>query len=151
MKIHFICKGNVYRSRLAEAYLLSLNTDFEVFSSGSAADYYREENMNIPEYVDKFLQKHGVHVTLKQYPDQLTQERLDQGDVTVCMNQIVYDECSQIFTMPGQTKIWDITDYSEQDGADTKALDDYTEQMYKKITGEVDELLRTLLATSDSE
>jgi protein-tyrosine-phosphatase len=97
MTIHFICRGNAHRSLIAEAYLKSLQLkDVDVLSSGTVANTYRSENEpRIPIIIAR-LDIYGKGQFAKTTPDQLTQERIDRGDITVCMNQIVANECSRL-------------------------------------------------------
>jgi protein-tyrosine-phosphatase len=56
MRVHFICRGNVYRSRIAEAYLKSLELEgLEVLSSGTIARERSEFTKPIAESTLKFL------------------------------------------------------------------------------------------------
>jgi len=145
--IHFICRGNTHRSLIAEAYLKSLQLkDVTVFSSGSVADFYRKLNEPRLLKVIARLSKHGIGQFAKTRADQLTQERADSADVTVCMNQIVVDECNQLFTLPPNTIVWDIVDTGEghriiKPGEDQSK---YTEEIYQEITQKVDELVQSL-------
>jgi len=136
---------------MAEAYLKSLGlSNVSVMSSGSVADKYRDENEPRIPRVKAILDNHGIAGFAKTRPDQLTQERLDKADTTICMNQIVADECSRTFTMPRNTQVWDVDDTNEgrnilQPGDDPYK---YTEEIFGLIKWRIDELVRRLQLTT---
>ena len=147
MTIHFICRGNAHRSLMAEAYLKSLDLKgISVMSSGSAADKYREENEPRIPQIRAILGSHGISQFAKSHPEQLTQERLNEADLTICMNQIVADECNKAFTIPPNTQVWDIDDTGE--GKNILQPGDspfkYTGEIYELIKRRVDELVQDL-------
>jgi protein-tyrosine-phosphatase len=131
---------------MAEAYLKSLRVqNIAVLSSGVVADKYRSENEPRIPGIKAILAKHHVAQFAKDHPEQLTQERIDQGDVTICMNQIVADECNQQFVLPPNTQIWDINDAGEghyivHPGDDPLR---YTEEIYGLITQRIDALVQS--------
>jgi hypothetical protein len=69
---------------------------------------------------------------------------MDSGDITVCMNQIVADECSHLVSMPRDTIIWDVTDSGEGQRIIQPGEDEYKylEEIYEEITHNVDELVQ---------
>ena len=100
MIIHFICRGNAFRSIIAEAYLNSLKIkDWIVLSSGTAAASEKARNLASYGKTLELLEKHGIREFAKaDYGDQLTQSRLEGADITACMNQRVYGECLRYMT-----------------------------------------------------
>ena len=85
MLIHVICRGNVLRSVIAEAYINALHIpETTVMSSGTVADVHRDRNApNVPR-IRELLRRHGVAEFAKPVlGDQLTQQRFDAGDLTV--------------------------------------------------------------------
>jgi len=115
MIIPFICRGNSFRSILAEAYLNSLKVrDLGAMSSGTRAAAHRSGNLTSYTATLRLLAKKGIRQFAKAgYGDQVTQSRLAGAGVVICMNQRVYDECRQLVALPGGTRIWSVADIGE--------------------------------------
>jgi protein-tyrosine-phosphatase len=145
MIIHFICRGNSFRSIIAEAYLNSLEIkDSSVLSSGTTAASDRARNLAYYRVTLALLKKHGIREYAKAgYGDQLTQSRLEKADITVCMNQRVYDECLRCVTFPASPHIWSVADIGEP-GRISNAESErklYREEAYCEIVKNVDRLI----------
>ena len=149
MTIHYICRGNAFRSIIADAYTKSLNiSDLSVFSSGSSAAAHKE--INIPTYKRtlELISDHDIKDYAKDhYADDTTQELIDASDMVVCVNQIVFDELvANGLRLPIDTYLWDITDIGEP-GRITKddtTLSSYYEDVFVEISTNIDKLLREL-------
>jgi protein-tyrosine-phosphatase len=150
MIIHFICRGNAFRSIIAEAYLNSLELkDLGVLSSGTAATWYKARNLPNYRMTLQLLEEHGIRGFAKDgYGYQLTQSRLDEADITVCMNQRVYDECLQLVTFPVGPRIWSVADIGEpgriSDVESKRQL--YREEAYQEIARNVERLVSDVLS-----
>jgi protein-tyrosine-phosphatase len=151
MIIHFICRGNAFRSIIAEAYVNSLDIkDSSVLSSGTAAALHKARNLASHRMTLKLLEEHGIREFAKAgYGDQLTQSRLDRADITVCMNQRVYGECLRCVTFPVSPYIWSVADIGEpgriSDVESEKQL--YREEAYREIINNVDRLITDILGS----
>jgi protein-tyrosine-phosphatase len=150
MKIHFICNGNAYRSRMAEAYLKSLHTGLDVISSGVIANANREYNdPMVIDFTDDFLYRHDIRVDLPPHPIQLTQDRLLEGDMTIIMNGVVRKNIEHAgFKLPTTVVMWHITDQDEQDDANEEVLglEDHTERIFIQMKKLIDETVSVLQA-----
>jgi len=130
---------------MAEAYLKSLHLhNVTVISSGTVADVFRESNKVHAPHILKHIDKYGIRQYAKDEPDQLTQARLDSTDITICLNKIVADECNQMFKMPKDTIIWDVSDVDEGSRIVKPGESRYqfVEETYEEITHNIDELLK---------
>lgn len=130
---------------MAEAYLKSLQLkDVKAISSGTIADLSRQRNEpNIPPLVTK-LEAYGVSKYIKRHPDQLTQSRVDEADLNICMNELVAEESKRVVAMPENTITWDVMDSGEGKRI-IKTGDDvwkYTDEIYGEIKKNVDNLVR---------
>jgi len=152
MIIHFICRGNTFRSIIAEAYLNSLAIkDLSALSSGTAAALEKASNLAYYRMTLELLGKHGIREFAKAgYGDELTQSRLERADITVCMNQRVYDECLRCVAFPARPRIWSVADIGEP-GRISEIESErelYREEAYREIVKNVDQLISDISAAS---
>ena len=145
MIIHFICRGNSFRSIIAEAYLNSLEVNgWTVFSSGTTAALDKARNLVYYNKTLALLEEHGIREFAKSdHGDQLTQSCLEKADVAICMNQRVYGECLKIVTFPASPRIWSVADIGEPGRiASTEPEEQfYREEVYQEIVENVDRLV----------
>jgi protein-tyrosine-phosphatase len=152
MLIHFICRGNSFRSIIAEAYLNSLGIkDLRVLSSGTTAASDKADNLAYYRMTLGLLEKNGIREFAKPgYGDQLTQLRLEAADITVCMNRRVYEECLQRVTFPARPRIWSVADIGEPGRIPNAEAERelYREEAYREIVKNVDQLVSGISAAS---
>lgn len=148
MTVHFVCRGNAFRSVIAEAYLKSLNIKgVKVLSSGTVADESKIANKANFQKTRELLRKHGIERFAKNhYADQLREGQIIAGDVIICVNQRAYDECVRIGKLSDRVVIWDVTDIGEPGRMPTTDAERWTymEDVYQEIVRNVDELVKQL-------
>lgn len=145
MKIHFVCTGNTFRSRLAEAYLKSKKIEnLEVSSSGTEAS--RNLNGPICNYTIDILRKNNIAQCASKYWTMTTKNILEQQDLIVFIRKIHYDHCvNKLHASVNNYILWDIPDLSdvkiENLSEFGKTDKEITENIYIKIKEEVDKLI----------
>jgi protein-tyrosine-phosphatase len=143
MTVHFICKGNTFRSRLAEAYLNSKQIpNLKIISSGIKADI--NECGPIAWYAQRIIQNNNLIPFEKPTWEQTTELLLEEGDLTIFMHQNIYDYCVEHFDFKDKTfQIWEVPDIRthlltlEQEVEKMEA----TEKIYAEIKLKVNLLL----------
>lgn len=146
MNIHFICRGNVLRSLIAETYLKSLELkNITTVSSGTNVNWHDLQEKEYFANTLAILQSHHIRQYAKAAPQQLTQQRIDQNDdIVVCMNQRVIDEASKLVHLPVEVLNWHITDIGEGERTDGAHREMYEEEIYQEIIQKVDSLVGSL-------
>jgi hypothetical protein len=128
---------------MAEAYLNSLKIpNLRVISSGFAAKEYSKSNIPVIRFTLDYLEQKGLKKYAKTRWNQLTQDRLCDKDITICMNQIAYNEVNGRVVLPANTIIWDIDDTGEKEDAPEtdEELLAYTEKLFSQIKSNIDKL-----------
>ena len=89
MHIHFVCRGNAYRSRLAEAYLRSKQLQSVMVSSSGieAAGHAHTVNGPITWVAQRILQRNGLVPFMSFHPTQTTHELLKSADLVIFMEE----------------------------------------------------------------
>jgi protein-tyrosine-phosphatase len=115
IKINFICRGNVWRSRVAEAYARSLladHPDIEVSSSGIEAS--RNYDGPISRYAKIRLEQDNILQYAHPEWTQTTQQTINDFDLLIFMNDTVYGDARKLFKIPSDKSIiWHIPDRDE--------------------------------------
>jgi len=145
MLIQFVCRGNTYRSRLAETYLKSKQIpNLEVISSGIEAN----ANLSgiIGWYTQRIIQRHHLIQFEKPTWDQATKEVLEKGDLVVFMNKDIYDYCVSNFDFNSNNfEVWEIPDTGPTDPVWVNSTEPekikITEDTFDEIKKKVEELI----------
>jgi protein-tyrosine-phosphatase len=147
MIVHFVCVGNTYRSRLAEAYFASLDVPmWQAASSGVSA----EKNLNGPIcwYAIEILKENKIgQSVLEKGWTQTTRENLEKSDRAVFMHRECLDLCRQnIGFVPEHYDVWDIEDMeaiAKNEEAFRQAMEKARET-FQQIRKHIDSLVDTL-------
>jgi len=145
MRIHFICRGNVLRSLIAETYLRSLQLpNITTTSSGTNVNLLDTKERQFFANTILLFKAHGIETYAKSTSHQLTQKRVDEQDLTVCMNQRVIDEARLLVRLLENTQNWGIVDIGEGHRTVIENTQQYEEEIYQEITKRVHNLVSQL-------
>ena len=144
MTIHFICTGNIYRSRLAEAYCNSRCVPgIHVFSSGIRAGL--NGDVPISPYAADALTKHGLNGYAVARWQRTSAELVQASDVLVFMESEHRLFCEEwIEGMRQRVEVWGIEDVGAVDATE---IANKVERTFETIRQRIDTLL-TVLALS---
>lgn len=145
MTVHFICRGNTYRSRLSETYLNSKNLpNIKAISSGIQAD--RNLSGPIGWFVQRIIQKENLQNFEKPNWQKTTKDLLEKGDYTIFLKKDIYDFCVKNIGFNGKNfEVWDIEDFIPAEKSEAEVIAE-TEKTYDEIKKKVDELILRLQA-----
>lgn len=143
-RIHFVCTGNIFRSRLAEAYLKSKVPNILVSSSGTKASL--QNKGSIAWHTQRILYRRNLIPYMKNMWNNTTKENLKKADLVIFFGQENYDLCKKIFNFNSDYLIWDIPDFEDKqlNGKPTdiseeikylKMSEDSYNQLKEKIAG----------------
>lgn len=154
-KIHFVCNGNVFRSRLAEAFMRSkLNSSIEVTSSGVIAS--EADNGPIGWYAARILKKNSLTGFMSQNWTQTSKKKLATQDLVIFMEKQQLDYVQNILKFkPENFQVWEIPDLSTfgfvSDQLSEKQLLQSikkSEEIFQMIKSEVNLLIKTSVLKS---
>jgi protein-tyrosine-phosphatase len=126
MIIHFICSGNAYRSRLAEAYLNSKKLEgLEVISSGIRAER-NTVNGPVAWLAERIIENNGWVEFMSLSKKQTTQEMIAKSDLLIFMEPVHFEYCKEHMDREKQRyEIWNVLDID-------KFVDDYHVHSFEK-------------------
>lgn len=126
-KIHFVCRGNAYRSRLAAAYMATLlSGQFAISSSGIAAEQFKAIKTSMP-YTKATAKAHKLTYEIDKLKTQTTNKLLAQADVIIFMNKDVYDDALREYDFDiRKCLVWDVADMGVE--VERKAHAKHTQQ-----------------------
>lgn len=136
--IHFVCTGNVYRSRLAEAYCISLNAEgIRAFSSGIAAG--RDSDVAISPYAVEILAKQGLLSYAAARWQRTTADLVQSSDVLVFMEEEHHRFCENWIEPERQrVEIWGVKDIGDLEAAE---IPSEVERTFENIRRHTDALI----------
>lgn len=139
--IHFVCTGNVYRSRLAEAYCASKRIPgLRVFSSGIAAG--RDGDALISPYAADALARYNLSDFASARWQRTTAALVESSDVLVFMEAEHQQFCKSWTNAARQRiEVWEIEDVGTLEAAKIPAKVESTFQLIRRRT---DSLLNDL-------
>lgn len=144
-KVHFICRGNTYRSRLAAAYLNSLgHKSITVVTSGVIA---KKQPMVIRWYAQRILERYEISHFASKKPRQLTGANLNDCDLIVFFGQRAYDACIEKHEIKKPHVIWEIIKDIQPKDSVAKIVKS-SEKTFKKIKRAVRKLVSELAKKS---
>ncbi len=141
MRIHFVCTGNIYRSRLAEAYCNSRGVSgIRVFSSGTRAGL--EEDVPISPYAADVLARYGLDRYAAAHWQRTSADLVRASDVLVFMESEHHQFCENwIDAMRQRIEVWEIEDVGPIDAA---KIPNKVERTFAIIRQRIDTLLTVL-------
>lgn len=107
--IHFVCRGNTFRSRLAAAYLHNIAPKNWVISSSGIDPH--EDVTSVKRYTAAVAKKHQLSYQINTAKHPTTQAKLDESSIVVFLSKTVYDQACLMFDVSGRKAIvWNIRD-----------------------------------------
>ena len=114
MSIHFVCTGNIYRSRIAEAYLRSKKIPgLLVSSSGTQA--FVQHRGSITWYAQRLLFRHNLIPHMSNEGKETTNKYLLEADIVIFFCKSNYEYCRSRFHNPKKYEIWEVPDLDDAD------------------------------------
>jgi protein-tyrosine-phosphatase len=148
--IHFVCSGNIYRSRLAEAYLRSKQLpNLTVSSSGTQATI--QHKGPIVWTALRLAYRNNLLPYLTNEWTQTEKDHLPNADMVIFMGKSNYEYCVSHFPLPKKFDVWDVPDFDDRElnGKPlniTREMECITlsESTFQEIKTHVDNLVSTL-------
>jgi len=135
-KVHFVCTGNTFRSRLAKAYCDSLGLEgIRASSSGIMAE--RNLDGTICWYTQKIIKENHLINFVEPRWNQTTADILKNQDIVFFMKKEHLDYCLKNFSYnPIKFEVWDIEDITE--GRSAIGYIEETQNIFDQIKSRVD-------------
>lgn len=133
--VHFVCRGNVFRSRLAREYLTKhTQKNIKVISSGIWAK--QDLFGDISHHAKALMKKHGL-VDRQNSWVQTTQKNIDSSTIVIFMSKTLLADAEKMFDL-SSTKylVWDIADI-KHNTPETRLEE--SEKIYQKIIESIKE------------
>lgn len=129
MLIHFICTGNTYRSRLAEAYLRSKKIpELQIISSGVEA--FKNLNGPITWEADRLLKRNNLVPFMTAAWTQTTSGLLNKSDMIIFMDSYGLEYCRKHFSFDGENyQVWNLPNIDELEYPHHDSMNDETKRI----------------------
>lgn len=147
MIVQFVCRGNTFRSRMAEAYLNSKQIkNIKAISSG--IDSYKNIDGPITWYAERIIRENGLVPFMSFKWVQASKNDLEKSDVVIFMNQDIFDFVkNELKASLKNYEVWKIPDIylpeKETIEEDVKNIK-ISEEIFTQIRHEVDGLIKRL-------
>lgn len=140
MIIHFICVGNIYRSRLAETYFNSKKlTNVKAISSGTNATICG--NRPVSWYAQRLIDKNGIMEFEKPFWTKTNKEILNSADCTIFFSKDYFDFCVKNYGFnSNKFEIWELKDIDPSNSSDIELIK-ITENTFESIKQKIDDLI----------
>ena len=150
-RVHFVCRGNVYRSRIAEAYLRSKAIPgVTVTSSGVAAT--DNQSAQIATLPLSIAQAAGFDSWQNFDWTQTSQAELDRADIIIFLNDDIESDAKCDYSLSSQKyEIWDVANLDEElaaehsDISDSATIEKLIEAAITAIEAHVDQLTHDIV------
>lgn len=141
--VHFVCTGNIYRSRMAEAYFNHLKIPgLKATSSGIYADSH--DSGPVSWYSLRILYNNWFVDGMSRDHKTTTVEMLEQSDFVVFMEDMHLNHCKDVLGYtPKFSQVWNIPDLFPVHITD-KEIIETSENTFSRIKINVDKLIDQL-------
>ena len=138
MTILFICRGGVFRSRVAQAIARKENFNATIISSGIEAD----SNLfgDISTHCEYILKKHRLLEDTQSSWIQTSQDLINSADTIIYMSPDVYKDAQKKYQITRPYTIWDIDDIEIPQGKKPEDYDEQLENIFQKIKAQIKDL-----------
>ena len=152
MQVQFVCRGNLYRGRLAEAYLRSKQIPgLVVTSSGTEANEHMHTVGPISWEALRLIKNAKLVPFMKLLPEKTTEQALARAEAVIFLDRENYEAVRTRFPhLKLNYHIWDIPDielpnYRPSISDDTTCME-ISERTFAQIKQKVDEFVEKVLS-----
>lgn len=141
MNIHFVCTGNTFRSRMAEAYLNSKNIP-KIKASSSGIRAINNLDGDITSYTKKLLSDLGILKYTNKKWTQTTKEKLLKADLVVLMKEehLSWIKDHLDFT-PKNYLVFNVDDITDSIKGDEFKRNEFIKLTFQKISSKINYIL----------
>lgn len=112
MEVHFVCKGNLYRGRLAQAYLQSKQVPgITVTSSGTEANKHKGVIGPISWEAMRLIKNYDLVPFMKHFSEETIEQMLSQANLVIFFEKEIYEAVKLRFpVLKMNYQLWEIPD-----------------------------------------